>query len=44
MAIDAFKDTEWDGLMGLGFTMEGSAYGEFGMSILDRLLSMKSCR
>lgn len=44
LAIPAFRDTEWDGLVGLGFTMKGKVDKSFGMSILDKLLFMNECK
>ena len=36
LAIPAFKNSEWDGLVGLGYTMQNEMEN-YGMSIVDRL-------
>jgi hypothetical protein len=36
LAIPAFENSEWDGLVGLGYTMQNEMEN-YGMSIVDRL-------
>jgi hypothetical protein len=43
LAIPAFQDSEWDGLVGLGFTMKKDIK-DYGMSIIDRFKDMQQCQ
>jgi hypothetical protein len=43
LAIPAFQDSEWDGLVGLGFTMQKDIE-DYGMSIIDRFKDMQICK
>ena len=36
LIMSSFEDSEWDGLVGLGYTMDKYMY-DYGMSIIDRL-------
>lgn len=41
--LEIFRYAKWDGIVGLGFTMDNEKEN-FGMSIIDRLLTMDECK
>jgi hypothetical protein len=41
-SIEIFRNAQWDGIVGLGFTMDHELEN-YGMSVVDHLLELKSC-
>ena len=42
--MEIFRYADWDGIVGLGFTMDSDDPQHQGSSVIDRLIKQKECK